>query len=79
MKQYEIKQGIPLPPKRQSKFPFALMAIGDCFSVPVERSRAHTVAALAGAAKFFKKKHPGYIFTTRVDRELNEVFCWRIE
>ena len=83
MKEYEIKNGIPVPPKsgrprRLCRYPFALMAIGDCFSVPVERSYAHTSAALLTAARTFKRHHPGYNFTTRIDRELNEVFCWRI-
>ena len=68
---YLVEKNIPKPAKRTpiSKYPFALMKVGDSFVVPLEEaSRARN--AIASFTNYWKLKKQGrpskeYVFSTR--------------
>lgn len=79
-KPMQIENGIPLPPKRRltAQYPFAKLAVGDSFLLActtVERTRL--AIRLRTAAEFYRKRTPGWNFTSRqVD---GGVRLWRTE
>jgi len=69
----EIETGIPIPEdnrgKKNRKYPFCDMQIGDSFSM---KGQTRVVAA----ASKYKREHPGWNYTTRSDGTACRV--WRI-
>lgn len=73
-----IDKGIPLPPKREYRFPFRDMAIGDSFAVSAGVNVQKTRAQLASFCNAFAKRHPGFKFVTRTVDGGSSVRCWRV-
>jgi hypothetical protein len=79
----EIEQGVPISGmprgiRRQSKYPFMKMAVGDSFFVASEPGRMLiTQAAICTAMRRGPSLHPHLKFTTR--RVEGGVRCWRVE
>lgn len=72
---YEIEKGIPVPAGR-GVYPFATMAVGDCFTVPngsVARS-----TAVRSAAGVWARKNPGQKFIVRTVEGGTVTRCWRV-
>lgn len=85
----EIVKDRPIPPKsnggnggRKWLYPFALMEIGDSFSVPDDKGKttqggsSRQNSVLNCAIGYSKKCNPTARFTTRLVGE--EVVCWRV-
>lgn len=69
---YQIEHGVPIPPTKTSRYPFAEMAVGDSFGSAEEP--ANTVRACAIA---YAKKHHGKKFIVRSVE--GGCRCWRTE
>lgn len=79
---YEIKKGVEIPPRERksgtkSKYPFAQMAIGDCFDVPIsERGAAKTQSAIHSASRAYGlMNEPIRIRTHRLG---DSIRVWRV-
>jgi len=77
----KIEKGVPLPVRRTKHamlYPLAEMEIGESFLAPlpagksIEDHRSNIAACAAG----FRKRHPAFAFTTRVEGDA--VRCWRV-
>ena len=85
----EIKKGVPIPlsSKRLGvvKYPFAQMAVGDCFSVPAsdeknKRGDNRAVQNLRNSACAHKRRNaPEWEFAIGRDREAKTVTIWRVK
>jgi hypothetical protein len=70
----ETNVPIPAPARRPSKYPFASMALGDSFGVPLD---PRGVAAAAAAASYFTSRNPGVSFSRRQDKGAGLTRFWR--
>lgn len=72
--EFEIDQGIPIPPKgRPQRFPWSQMKVGDSFFASGDRN---TIACVRWAAKS-RAKTTGEQFVTRT--RPGGVRCWRVK
>jgi hypothetical protein len=70
---YEIEDGVPMPnPRRNSKYPFDRMQVGQSFSVPEADANSMRVAARYHASK------TGAKFSVRHDNDNNTYRCWGV-
>ncbi len=78
---YAIQKDIPkpLPNRKRSPYPFALMAIGDSFAIPFEENLTRLRGRIASAILNFTRRHDGYKFSYFTDFEMNEIRVWRID
>lgn len=85
---FEIKKGIPVPPKRQPNgnapvYPFSKMEVGDCFDVPRKGTKYEkndaTQGVVSSASRQFCRNHaPDRKFTVRIIDD-STVRVWRIK
>ncbi len=74
--EFKIEKGIPLAPhgnsvRRQSKYPFSDMKVGDSFAVPAE-----VLSAVRTASIGYSRANGGSKFTIRKSGKAFR--CWRI-
>ncbi len=73
MSKYKIRDGVPIPPRAASIYPFDRLEVGQMFALP-----ADGVVAVRAAALRYAHKHPGTKFAVR---RLNGIAagygCWR--
>lgn len=84
---FEIETGIPVPEmpkarkkKREAKYPFKDMKVGDSFYIKNNGSKKETLkvqSALSAAMTSYHKKHPRKRLTYRTVE--NGTRCWRIK
>lgn len=75
--EFQIERGIPLPPptrggSRESKYPFAKMKKDESFFVPSHTAKPNSVGT---SVRGFVKRHPGWAFALRKERDGVRVFC----
>lgn len=79
---YAIDKGVPLPPPsyQKNRYPFAEMAIGDSFMVPVPAGEHYKKmhAAVSASATSFARRNPAFKFATRIVDDKSAIRCWRI-
>jgi hypothetical protein len=74
---FSIETNVPPPafhansPGRRAVYPFAALQVGDSFLATGEHARR-----AGGAAKIWKRRHPGWDYTTRVEKGGTRV--WRM-
>ena len=78
----EVESGVPLPakivPLRVSKYPFATMAVGDCFFVPVTDDKPKASRITSSASGWCRQHNPKMRFATRTMPD-DRVGCWRVK
>ena len=74
---YQIETDVPIPARQGncSKYPFADMAVGESFSIPLE---VRGVAAVCAAAAYFTTRNPGTVFSRRQDKAAGVMRFWRL-
>lgn len=71
---YSVEQGPPPPNTQERKYPFASMAVGECFYFPSADIQ------LVHMAKYDHAKRTGKKFTATKHSDRDEQgCCWRIE
>jgi hypothetical protein len=72
---YTIARGIPIPEKRRrpAKYPFAHMAAGDSFFVPIKEASPGTVQQ---SARKYAKRHMGFQFVARTLKREGGTRIW---
>ena len=84
----QIEKGVPMPAParggRKGIYPFAAMAVGDSFAVPLKgecSSQGHdkAMATVARCASSWSRRHD-YVhkFSVRTVRDEGVVRCWRV-
>jgi hypothetical protein len=90
-RRFEIKKGIPLPPRTHgghgkgipTMYPFPDMEVGDCFDAPRDmgmwRNHDKRQNSISSAASgWISRNSPRAAFTTRLLDDGVTVRCWRI-
>lgn len=76
-KTYKVEKGIPIPPKKTfSKYPFAILEIGDSFLVPFKGNHSNP-GLLANRVGANCRRFVGKKFCYRIIED--GVRVWRIE
>lgn len=88
MSEITIDKGVPIPtkrrsvPKRQTKYKFADMEVGDSFAMPlgdeIKNGSYLSTLRLTSAATSFKTRNKGWAFSIRTLPEKGEVRIWRV-
>ena len=93
-KVYEIEKDVSIPIHQSSKYPFAMMEIGDSFFVPIENLKTSKgypektrdlASNIRTAASWWGKRHNNKYFSIRTIREDSSKYkvrgfrCWRIK
>jgi hypothetical protein len=75
----KIERGVKLPPARAARnevYQWAKMRLGDSITVDIDletRRRAQS------AASTYKRRHPGWDYTTRLEPEDGVMRIWRLK
>lgn len=79
MENFKIEKGIEMPNKKENKYPFLKMEVGDSFFVPCEKIKVNkTSCSIHSLAKAnCKRANLDYKFT--VSGSENGVRIWRIK
>jgi hypothetical protein len=74
---YQVESSVPIPARRGlcSKYPFASLAVGESFTIPLE---VRGVAAVCAAAAYFTSRNTGVVFSRRQDKVANVMRFWRL-
>jgi hypothetical protein len=79
-----IERDVPLPEsKKQYKYPFAEMQIGDSFAIPLSGEIGRhgedlSASRLRSSASTFGRVHGGR-FIVRIDKVGGSIRCWKVE
>jgi len=71
MNTYIVKNGVPLLPSRENRYPFSMLDVGQCFEFQV-----HQVAEVRSAAQWVGKKL-ARSFSVRKDKAAGVGRCQR--
>jgi hypothetical protein len=72
-KSYPIRDGVPIPARAASIYPFDQLEVGQMFALP-----AKDVVAVRAAALRYAHKHPGTAFAVRRLKGIAAGYgCWR--
>ena len=72
MNKFKLDDDIPIPGKKESKYPFSVMAVGQSFERPLEEC-----GRITASAHHYKRMHPGWSYALRTNKEKGLVRLWR--